>query len=391
MKIAVLMLNPVHYFVPLYKELSKKSGWDLTIFYTSRINISNEKEPESNKSIDWGGENSLLNGYNYVFLKKVFPNLKHGSFLGHFNPGIIPAILKYRPDVIIIHGYAYLTSWIAMAISKLLKVKVIMKGEINELQERSRFKNIIRKPIVKMIFGTCDHFFAIGTLNKNYYLNSGIPENKISMVPFCVNNDFFFSQFDKLKENQKNIKKKYGISDNAFVIISVGKLIGRKRHEDILNAVSLLSRNSTKEYHILLVGDGPEKCNLQSCADEKKLTNITITGFVKQDQLSEFYSVSDVFILCSQKETWGLVVNEAMCHALPVILSDKVGCVPDLVSESNGFVYPCGNVELLAECIQKISNNKYLKLLGLESRKIISNWGWNEAVQGMITGINRLL
>src|SRR4030095_2671554 len=78
---------------------------------------------------------------------------------------------------------------------------------------------------------------------------------------------------------------------------------------------------------------------------------VTIAGFVNQRALPDWYASADTLVLPSDsRETWGLVVNEAMAAGLPVIVSNAAGCSVDLVRErDNGFTYPCGDVDTLAD------------------------------------------
>jgi glycosyltransferase involved in cell wall biosynthesis len=86
------------------------------------------------------------------------------------------------------------------------------------------------------------------------------------------------------------------------------------------------------------------------------LSNIIFTGFINQSKISEYYIISDLFVMCSQEgETWGLSTNEAMNFRLPIVVSDLVGCSDDLVLEGKtGYSFKVGDIESLANCITNI-------------------------------------
>ena len=114
---------------------------------------------------------------------------------------------------------------------------------------------------------------------------------------------------------------------------------------------------------------------------EKNIPNVVFAGFKNQTELPEFYTVSDLFVLPSGfGETWGLVVNEAMCFRLPVIVSDAVGCSSDLIRD-NGFIFPLGDVEKLSECINKVYLENKDNRLGKKSFEIIQGYSFSEGVQ----------
>ena len=113
---------------------------------------------------------------------------------------------------------------------------------------------------------------------------------------------------------------------------------------------------------------------------ERDLKNVHFSGFMNQTELPAYYAASDIFVLPSGAgETWGLVVNEAMAAGLPVIASDMVGCVPDLIRHGrNGYVFPAGDVGELARVLAELIGNPSLrKKFVEESFKIILNYTLN--------------
>jgi glycosyltransferase involved in cell wall biosynthesis len=92
------------------------------------------------------------------------------------------------------------------------------------------------------------------------------------------------------------------------------------------------------------------------------------------------YRCSDVFVLpSSQSETWGLAVNEAMASNRPVIVSDQVGCAPDLVEGRSGLVVPAGDVEALEKALDRILDDSALRVrLGKRASEQIQRWSLTE-------------
>jgi len=138
--------------------------------------------------------------------------------------------------------------------------------------------------------------------------------------------------------------------------------------------------------HALFIGDGEERASIEARAAALGIANSTsIAGFVNQRELPDWYAAADSLVLPSDsRETWGLVVNEAMAAGLPVIVSDAAGCSVDLVRQGdNGFTYPCGDVAALADRLSAIAElgTEGRRALGDRSRAIVKNFGIDVAVR----------
>jgi glycosyltransferase involved in cell wall biosynthesis len=93
--------------------------------------------------------------------------------------------------------------------------------------------------------------------------------------------------------------------------------------------------------------------------------------------MPDVYRLGDVFVLPSQGETWGLAINEAMAAGRPVIVSDKVGCAPDLVRPENGVVFQSGNEEALGTGLMRVLRNEVARFdMGMASKKRIAAWSF---------------
>ena len=128
----------------------------------------------------------------------------------------------------------------------------------------------------------------------------------------------------------------------------------------------------------MLLGDGPLGADLCRLISDLKLHgHVHLPGFVQYRDLPAYYALADVFVHASTTEQWGLVVNEAMAAGLPVIVSNRCGCVPDLVAESkNGFTFDPGSVESLAKLMLDLCrlSKRRLEDMGGESRRIIQGF-----------------
>ena len=125
---------------------------------------------------------------------------------------------------------------------------------------------------------------------------------------------------------------------------------------DVLRAFALLRH---PQAHLLMMGEGALRPQMEAFIQSENIAHlVTLTGFINQKDVTQYYVAADAFIMSSDYgETWGLSVNEAMNNGLPLILSNRVGCAPDLLLPGqNGWQYPCGDIAALQQCLQNFLN-----------------------------------
>jgi glycosyltransferase involved in cell wall biosynthesis len=154
-------------------------------------------------------------------------------------------------------------------------------------------------------------------------------------------------------------------------------------------------RKTEKPWELVLLGDGPLRADLCRLISDLSLQNcVHLPGFKQYADLPTYYGLASAFIHASTTEQWGLVVNEAMASGLPVLVSNRCGCAPDLVHEGvNGFTFDPYNVEELAQLMLKISVFQPFSLsaFGEASRRIISEWGPERFASGLKAAVDKAL
>ncbi len=141
---------------------------------------------------------------------------------------------------------------------------------------------------------------------------------------------------------------------NVSRFLSVGRLVPEKNLSMLIAVFNCLPH-----LELIIAGFGEQEKVLKSIAK----SNITFIGAIENSRLSDYYQDADVFILPSVSETWGLVVEEALNNGTPVIVSDRVGCREDLVSDKNGIVFPFNDSIALHEAIIKMTQIEYYNQL----------------------------
>ena len=113
--------------------------------------------------------------------------------------------------------------------------------------------------------------------------------------------------------------------------------------------VKAFNKKSFENATLVLVGEGELRKSIENYIKDYNIENVILTGFVNQSEIVKYYSVADLFVLCSEMETWGLAVNEAFNFQIPCVVSDNCGCSKDLLFEGiNGYTYKTGNIEELS-------------------------------------------
>ncbi|NCC11130.1 MAG: glycosyltransferase family 1 protein [Bacteroidia bacterium] len=372
LRLAIVVSHPIQYFAPVYRELAKNPSILLTVLFATRAGVDAYFDHKFNQLIQW--DIPLTEGYHSVFLSSQ--SKKSG-----LQWRIVTELIQQRADVILFHGYDQPTNLLGILVAKLLRKKVLMRGDtrISPRNSKKNFKFYFKK----WLFNRFDGFIAIGTLNKEYYQNFGISKNKIYFAPFCVDSNLF--DIGKQKESVRaRVRKELQIQYNKYVILFVAKLTDQKRPYDLLAAFANLKMRHPDAV-IVYAGSGEQKQALQIEAKNKKL-DVRFLGFVNQKKLPELYAASDIFVLPSDREAWGLVINEAMIAGLPVITTYDVGAAPDLViGKGTGQVYAPGDVGALTAILDEwLSNPAKIKVMGEKAKSLISKWDVKNCAEGII-------
>ena len=161
----------------------------------------------------------------------------------------------------------------------------------------------------------------------------------------------FVETLGDIAGTRRRVRAELGIGDE-FVALFSGKFIDRKRPLDVLRACELLASRD-RRVRPLFVGDGPLRSTIQDLARTSSAGPV-VTGFVNQSSIPGIYAAADALVVSSSYDPHPLVVTEASMLGLPIVVSDRVGCIgpTDTAREGgNAFVYPTGDVERLAEAL----------------------------------------
>ena len=385
LRLAALLTHPIQYFAPLFRTLAAQPGLDLTVYYGSRRGTVPLLDPEFGQAFAW--DVPLLEGYRYKFLPGLFREADNTSPARQLNPSIVNEITPRRFDALWVHGYMGNTARLAILTALMKGVPVLMRGESHlRAEPPSAAKKCAKYLALRALFSRLAGFLYIGTLNKTYYQHFGVPESRLFWCPYTVDNAFFRRYAEALAPQRHELRAQWGIHDDRPLILFAGKLVAVKQPLYFSRPTAGCVRD--KSCALLMAGDGPLRGELEAEIRRSAIPDVHITGFLNQTEIPNAYAAADLLALPSRAEPWGLVVNEAMNFSLPIVVSDRVGCGPDLVTSGvNGEVFEHNSAGALERVLERcVSHPARLIEFGRASLQRIQQWGLPETARGITAG-----
>jgi glycosyltransferase involved in cell wall biosynthesis len=381
-RIAVLNSHPIQYFAPLYAYLNALSDLRITALYLSDTSLRGGKDLDFGREVRW--DLDLLAGYPSTFVGNAREREPRG-FWSLVAPQIWREVRSGHYDVLWLHGHHYAANLIALTAAKSVGLPVLMRGESHLRLPRGAVKSALRRPIISTLYRGCDRFLAIGSANAAFYRAMGVSERNIFLVPYAVDNERFVRSAKLTEQQRIKVRQQYQIPADRPAILYAAKFTRRKRPLDLLEACRRLRTKTTKPHTLVMVGSGELEQELRTFCVNESIDNVLFPGFINQSELPRLYGASDVFVLPSEHEPWGLAVNEAMCAGLPIVASEEVGCVSDLVQDGvNGYTPPAGDLNGLTEALWHLIEDKNLRRRqGQASLARISQWSFRECADGI--------
>lgn len=340
--------------------------------------------------------------YQYPY-RLLFDRLLEDVGLGERTLALLKQLWQYRPNVLNLTGYYDPAQLMLLVVARLMGIRVIMQNESTAADHarggwKERFK--------QSIFSLCNGFFCFGTLSANYLLQLGVRAERILLRKNAVDNQTLYRVYQQALVNRNAEQKQQSICPRNFVF--VGRLIDVKNLHVLVEAFAQAQRQlrpafinsatgeaddaqppQASQWGMLLLGDGPLQTALQAQIDQLGLNDmIHILPGRAWFQVPEVLALADVLVLPSRSEPWGLVVNEAMACGMPVIVSDRCGCVADLVVDGqNGFVISPEQPEQLVDALFRFMSDQTDRIeMGNAAQRMIQPFTPEAVAQDMLTG-----
>lgn len=362
MRLLILSDIPAPYRIEVFKGLSK--AFETTVFFNVSKNDS--------RNPDW---------YRKATTELYFEILDNDDSLNHYND-CIENIKQY--DAVLCYDPWAKRSRALQRLCMRKRIPYILNADgalgITTSFPKKQIKTFYTKR-AKMCFAGCEraveYFKTYGAKDKNIVKHpfTSLYENQIIDKPISA-------------EEKSTLKQELGMSGST-TFIAVGQFIHRKGFDLLLEAWS----KTTQEGQLYIIGGGPKREEYEAYIKENDLKNVYIEDFKKPDELQKYYKASDVFVMPTREDIWGLVVNEAMAVGLPVITSDHCTSGNELVTNDvNGYVYPLEDTDMLASYIDKLAkDNALIGEFAEKSLEIIKEYTLENIISKHIESLNKLL
>lgn len=344
LKVLFLVNIPSPYRVDFFNKLGENC--DLTVLF--------ERTASDERESAWYNNN--FSNFNAVFLKGI--KIKGNTALCF---SVLTYLKKDMFDIIVVGGYSTPTGMLAIEVLKHRKIPFILNVDGGLIRQDNSLKYKLKKRYI----GSATYWLSTGSNTTDYLVNYGAKRDNVFVYPFTsiLQKDILESPIEQdLKEQFKN---NLNITEEK-VILSIGRFINGKGFDVLLEAC----KSIPDSYGIYIVGGKPTQEYLK-LRHELKLSNVHFIDFKSKDALKEYYMASDLFVLPTREDIWGLVINEAIAYGLPVITTDKCVAGLELIKDyENGFIVPVNDPFLLAKRINEILEDRLMqKTMSKESLK----------------------
>ena len=291
---------------------------------------------------------------------------------------------RFRPEVIFVPGWSSATAFHALRWAVGNGVPAVAMSETTSHDgPRQGFKEWIKRRIV----GLCSAALVGGSRHAEYMAKLGMPKEKIYLGYDVVDNDYFQRRAEEVRAQSGTVRTEYNLPENYF--LGSARFIEKKNLHRLIRAYALYQASAAigRPWDLVLLGEGQLRAALEAQVSGANLRpHVHLPGFKQYSELPLYYGCAGAFIHASTIEQWGLVVNEAMASGLPVLVSNRCDCAPDLVQAGeNGFTFDPFDVEQMAHLMAHVAHlgNERRTRMGMFSQRIISQWGPEQFAAGV--------
>jgi glycosyltransferase involved in cell wall biosynthesis len=348
-RLAIVASHPIQYQSVWFRALAEQFDLDVEILFCHQA--SSKEQAAAGFDVEFEWDVPLLEGYPHRFLRNVAAQPTVATFMGIDTPDMKHVLQRGRFDAVLVLGWNHKSFWQAIVAAWALRIPVMVRGDSHLHTRRSAWRQVSKSFPYRWFLSHVDACLAVGTWSEQYFLYHGARPGRTFRVPHVIDNQYFGDEADRLVDRRGALRERWGLDSSATVFLFSGKLIEKKRPLDFLRAIQFTAESDA---HVkgLVVGDGPLR---GECEDFVRVNALPVTfaGFLNQSEIAQAYAAADALVLPSDgRETWGLVVNEAMACGLACIVSDQVGCRPDLIVEhETGHTFPVGDIDNLGQLL----------------------------------------
>ncbi len=342
-RLAAIVSHPIQYCAPLFRTLSERV--DLHVFFGQTLTPAQQAGAGFDTPFDWDVD--LLSGYTSTFLTNVARRPGPGHFLGCDTPEVGTRLREGGFDAVLVLGW-YLKTFIqATWAAKRLGLPVLVRGDSQLATPRGPATRAAKALGYPPLLRAFDAALYVGQRSRAYYEHYHYPSERLFFSPHCVDTDWFAA---RATEAGRALRVRLGIAPEDKVVLFAGKLLPFKRPLDVIEACVGLAG-----VRVMIAGSGELE---RAMVERAAALDVALhpMGFLNQTEMPAAYAAADMLVLPSTgRETWGLVANEALACGVPIVVSDAVGCAPDLAGDGlAGRVFPLGDIASLRQAIATV-------------------------------------
>ncbi len=350
--LGVIDTHPVQYRAPVYRALQERLAVPVTAIYGSDFSVAGYRDPEFQASFAW--DTDLLSGYTSRFLSRS--SRDDAIRLDRLpTAGIAAALREVAPRAVLVVGYRPAFHRAGWREAWRQRLPLLFRGETTDAATgRTTTARWIRSAGLRFAYARCDACLWIGQQSRAHFLRLGVTPDRLFFSPYAVDETTFEAGEARREVLRAQTRNELGLGDDAWLVMYVGKLSERKGVDLLVPALRSWSVAAGRSIVLGLVGEGALRAEIERASAQPPLVPARFVGFQNQRQLSRYYHAADLLVLPSRhSETWGLVVNEALHHGVPCVVSDRVGSAPDLIDADTGVVFPHDDVRGLAAAFEQ--------------------------------------
>jgi glycosyltransferase involved in cell wall biosynthesis len=352
-RVTAVLTHPVQYYAPWFRWIeANRRELDLHVVYASRP-TAHQQGTGFNASFTW--DVPLTDGYRSTVVRDARPSdqFGSGSFRGLDVPEVVDAVRESKPDALVVFGWYSITLVRTIRDARRMRIPVIYYGDTNMSSAPASFIPGVRALWIRKtrwLLSQFDAYLSVGTRSRAYLTHFGVGDGRIFLAPAAVENERFGAAAE-LRRNAAEravLRSARGIPPDAFAVLLAGKLEAIKRPLDAIRAVAALGGA-----HLVVAGSGPLEADCRALAARLGLS-ASFLGFVNQRDMPSVYAAADCLLVASARESWGFVVNEALASGLPAVMSNTVGCAPELGGAETGAFVTTADLEAYAPALADV-------------------------------------
>jgi glycosyltransferase involved in cell wall biosynthesis len=374
-RVTAVFPEPTPYRAPLLDRVAALPDIDLTVAYAAPTVAGRTWEVERRHRA------VFLRGARVPGAEKIL----HHDY--PVTPGITRMLGRARPDVVVVSGWSTFAAQAAITWCRVQKVPYVLVVESHDEGPRAGWRRTVKRTVVPPIVRGASGVLVTGTLARRSMEERGASPDRVGIFANTIDVEGFGERADRLASSRPRLREPFGAAPEDVVVLSVARLAPEKALDILVRAAA---EADDPRLVLVIAGSGPERDRLAALADELGV-RLVLAGNLPWDRIVEAYVAADVFALLSEREPWGVVVNEAAACGLPLVLSDRVGAGHDLLRDGeNGVLVPAGDVTAAARALRRLSSDRLVRLsYGAESRRVAADWGYGPSAEAFRAAVRR--